>query len=78
METGLSSQQGRNGMMQHRFDGRLKQRITDNLARFELDPGCTDAGIEACVCEIDDLCCTNAWDDVCVGEVVSAGCAAAC
>ena len=37
-------------------------------------PGCTDAGIESCVCAQDDYCCNEEWDDVCVGVVDSAGC----
>lgn len=37
-------------------------------------PGCTDAGIESCVCAEDDYCCTDEWDDICVGIVDSAGC----
>ncbi|MBX7083207.1 MAG: hypothetical protein K1X88_28630 [Nannocystaceae bacterium] len=40
--------------------------------------GCSNDTIEACVCATDDVCCTTAWDDVCVGEVVSAGCAPSC
>jgi hypothetical protein len=37
------------------------------------NPGCDDDMIEACVCEQDFVCCTEAWDDVCVGEVAN-GC----
>lgn len=36
--------------------------------------GCSDATISACVCAIDDLCCSSGWDDVCVGEVASSQC----
>jgi len=28
-------------------------------------PGCGDPAIEACVCAIDDYCCTGEWDSVC-------------
>jgi hypothetical protein len=37
-------------------------------------PGCNDPAIEACVCAADDYCCNFVWDDICTGEVVSAGC----
>ena len=37
-------------------------------------PGCENDTIEACVCAQDDLCCDQAWDDVCVSEVSSFGC----
>jgi hypothetical protein len=29
-------------------------------------PGCDDAGVQACTCEIDAFCCATAWDDMCV------------
>lgn len=29
-------------------------------------PGCTEPGIEACVCDFDDYCCNEAWDFTCV------------
>ncbi len=29
-------------------------------------PGCDNAGIEACVCGADSLCCTSTWDSSCV------------
>lgn len=37
-------------------------------------PGCGDAAIEACVCELNTGCCTNEWDDQCVDEVNGLGC----
>lgn len=37
-------------------------------------PGCSDAGVQACVCAVDSYCCTTAWDSICVGEVESLGC----
>jgi|GEM_PF-2035655 len=33
------------------------------------EPGCSDPGIEECVCDIDRFCCLSAWDAQCVGEV---------
>ncbi|MFH2009580.1 MAG: hypothetical protein ABI333_23510, partial [bacterium] len=36
--------------------------------------GCTDAGIEACVCAVDSFCCNTSWDSACVSEVTSLGC----
>ncbi len=36
-------------------------------------PGCSDAGIEACVCAFDDFCCSTAWDDTCVLEAADCG-----
>ncbi|HWB74835.1 MAG TPA: hypothetical protein VG755_07760 [Nannocystaceae bacterium] len=30
-------------------------------------PGCGDPFAEACVCLLDDYCCTTDWDDQCVG-----------
>ncbi|MFH0981079.1 MAG: hypothetical protein V2A79_06030 [Planctomycetota bacterium] len=36
--------------------------------------GCSDPGIEACVCDEDRYCCLTAWDETCVAEVVSLGC----
>ena len=38
-----------------------------------LTPGCSDPGIEAIVCAEDSYCCTNRWDEVCVGEVAEFG-----
>ena len=37
-------------------------------------PGCSDTGVEACVCAVDSYCCTTAWDGLCVSEVESLGC----
>ncbi|MBX7078823.1 MAG: hypothetical protein K1X88_06510 [Nannocystaceae bacterium] len=42
----------------------------------QLVPGCTDATLEACVCGLDDYCCSVEWDDVCVTE--AGDCGAAC
>jgi len=38
-------------------------------------PGCDNAAIEACVCALDSYCCNTAWDQFCVDEVDSFGCA---
>lgn len=44
-----------------------------------LELGCSaDAEIEACVCEGDPLCCDEGWDEICVEEVGTFGCAEAC
>ena len=29
-------------------------------------PGCEDADVQTCVCGMDDFCCTNRWDNICV------------
>ncbi len=36
--------------------------------------GCSDATVQACVCQLDSYCCQTAWDDICVQEVTSEGC----
>ena len=41
----------------------------------DIFPGCfDDFFIEACVCSIDDYCCSFEWDAQCVDEVESFGC----
>ncbi|MDP6943545.1 MAG: hypothetical protein QF464_05300, partial [Myxococcota bacterium] len=40
-------------------------------------PGCAEAGVAACVCEIADYCCTETWDSLCAGIAVEA-CDASC
>ena len=42
----------------------------------QLVPGCGDAALEACVCGLDDYCCSTEWDDLCVQE--AGDCGAAC
>jgi hypothetical protein len=44
----------------------------------DAEKGCDVPAIEMCVCAQDDLCCNSAWDNVCVDEVVSFGCAPSC
>ena len=39
--------------------------------------GCPGCACEACVCVLDDYCCTTAWDNVCVGSC-SSNCGANC
>jgi hypothetical protein len=34
-----------------------------------LDPNCNSCAAQ--ICAVDDYCCTNAWDSICVGEVKS-------
>ncbi len=42
------------------------------------DLGCSNSGIESCVCNEDDYCCTTEWDGTCVGEVSEFGCSDVC
>jgi hypothetical protein len=35
----------------------------------QMTPGCTDVGVEACVCNQDAYCCDTAWDQLCVDNV---------
>jgi hypothetical protein len=36
--------------------------------------GCSNAGIESCVCAQDPYCCSTTWDALCASEVTSFGC----
>lgn len=36
-------------------------------------PGCSDAAIEACVCQADAFCCDNSWDAMCVANSAQCG-----
>jgi hypothetical protein len=38
------------------------------------EPGCVDAGIEACVCAEDPYCCDTRWDALCAQHVVTLEC----
>jgi hypothetical protein len=40
------------------------------------NPGCDDDRVEACVCDMDYVCCLEPWDEICVGE--ADGCGAMC
>lgn len=37
-------------------------------------PGCDDDAIEACVCNVDFVCCTQDWDMLCVDAVEAENC----
>jgi hypothetical protein len=37
-------------------------------------PGCEVDTVEACVCAMDDLCCSSEWDSFCVDEIESFDC----
>ena len=39
--------------------------------------GCSPGATEACVCALDDLCCSAEWDDVCVWRAIT-NCSAVC
>ena len=41
------------------------------------NPGCTDAAVEACVCDIDPVCCAGPFDSNCVGLAADV-CGASC
>lgn len=36
--------------------------------------GCVDPYVQECVCANDPYCCTQVWDDVCVGYIEQHGC----
>jgi len=38
------------------------------------NPGCDDDAVEACVCNQDIECCTQAWDQLCVDAVEQESC----
>jgi hypothetical protein len=40
--------------------------------------GCSVAAIEACVCGMDEFCCSSEWDSTCVGEIDEFGCEPGC
>jgi hypothetical protein len=39
-------------------------------------PGCSEVGVQDCVCAEDQYCCAIEWDDLCVELVESASCGA--
>ena len=43
-----------------------------------VEPGCSDPELEACVCEVDEYCCSTHWDEACVGIASYGACAGAC
>lgn len=46
----------------------------DGCCAAHATPGCSDAGVEACVCAADAYCCSTQWDATCVEEVGTEGC----
>lgn len=38
-----------------------------SCCEFNLDPGCEDPVVEACVCAFDPSCCDEQWNGICVG-----------
>jgi len=44
----------------------------------DMQPGCEDPELEACVCAADEFCCLDMWDEACVDVAVFGGCGAAC
>lgn len=46
----------------------------DGCCAAHATPGCSDAGVEACVCAADAYCCSTQWDATCVDEVGTEGC----
>ncbi|MEM9454822.1 MAG: CARDB domain-containing protein [Myxococcota bacterium] len=53
---------------------RAPQRAAADCCVSGSEAGCSDVGVQACVCEVDAYCCNVAWDGICVGEVSSLGC----
>jgi len=43
----------------------------------DLNPGCDQTACQACVCGVDDVCCTDTWDASCVA-IADEECALAC
>jgi hypothetical protein len=41
------------------------------------EAGCPDTAIESCVCELDEYCCNNQWDYLCVQQAATP-CGSAC
>ena len=42
------------------------------------ETGCDESACEACVCGVDDFCCTDLWDSTCSDEITVNECAAEC
>ena len=38
------------------------------------EAGCDDSAISACVCAVDDYCCTQTWDELCVDAIATLSC----
>lgn len=50
----------------------------EDCCTVQASPGCTDMGIQTCVCGQDPYCCNTQWDAVCVGLVGTTLCGASC
>ena len=35
------------------------------------NPGCSDMGVETCVCNQDKFCCAEEWDNMCVSQAIT-------
>jgi hypothetical protein len=56
------------------FCGQSDDGFTGTCCTASTSPGCGDAEIEACVCALDPLCCSQDWDALCVDLLVDSGC----
>lgn len=45
----------------------------ETCCQSRAEPGCSDPGIAACVCQGDPFCCQSAWDNLCVQEAGQCG-----
>jgi hypothetical protein len=55
---------------------RVEQLERSRCCEAALFPGCGSDEVEACVCALDPLCCTSAWDAACVEHAASSACGA--
>lgn len=53
-------------------DGAEGPDVGDCCTAREGDPGCSIEAIETCVCDADDFCCDDSFDDACVEHLTSA------
>ena len=47
---------------------------TDCCEPQEDSAGCGDEEVQTCVCDLDEFCCTNAWDQLCIEVGEEEGC----
>ena len=59
-------------------DGATGGAETGDCCEAHAGTGCSVAAIEACVCGMDEFCCSSEWDATCVGEVDEFGCEPGC
>jgi hypothetical protein len=53
-------------------------QTNDACCQVTASPGCpSDPQLEACVCQLDEFCCMQSWDEICVGEAIT-DCGAMC